>query len=337
MPVKFKGKQVVCYFPLNLILILAADTQRCLTFMKKVSIITVNFNQPLVTEDLLNSLNRVNNYKALEVIVVDNGSRVNPVPDWQVRYPEIKFIRSEVNIGFAGGNNLGITHAIGDYLFLINNDTEVTASLIGDLVDTMEHNPRIGLLSPKIHYFDQPGMLQYAGYTNMNYYTCRNACIGQFEQDNGQYDNLSGITGYAHGAAMMISREALEKAGGMAENYFLYYEELDWCERIRRAGYEVHTNLSALIYHKESVSVGKRTALKEFFMNRNRILFIRKNTSTATFTIFCAYFLLTVVPRNLLHYLVNKEYPFIPVFLKAITWHFTNRSDSKNLGFPLNR
>lgn len=305
--------------------------------MKSVSIVTVNFNQPKVTEDLLRSLEEVNTYSNLEIIVVDNGSKPDPVPGWKARYPKVKFVRSEQNTGFAGGNNIGIKHTTGEYLFLINNDTEVTPDLIGKLVATMEANPKIGMISPKIHYFDQPGMLQYTGYTPMNYYTARNACIGQFEQDRGQYDSLSGVTGYAHGAAMMIRREALEKAGVMAENYFLYYEELDWCERIRNAGYEIHVDLSALIYHKESVAVGKRSALKEFFMNRNRILFIRKNGSAGQFFIFCCYFLLAVVPRNLIQYIKNKEYNFIPVFLKAITWHFTNKADSDNLGYPLTR
>lgn len=305
--------------------------------MKSVSIITVNFNQPQVTDDLLRSLREVNTYPGVEIIVVDNGSKVNPVPAWEAADSGIKFIRSDENTGFAGGNNIGIRHATGDYLFLINNDTEVTSDLVGKLVQTMESNPKIGMISPKIHYFDHPGMLQYTGYTPMNYYTGSNACIGQFEEDNGQYDSLSGVTGYAHGAAMMIRREALEKAGVMAENYFLYYEELDWCERIRKAGYEIHTDLSALIYHKESVSVGKRTALKEYFMNRNRILFIRKNASSFAFFIFCCYFLALVVPRNLLHYIKNKEYSFIPVFFKAITWHFSNKPDSNYLGYPLIR
>lgn len=305
--------------------------------MKSVSIVTVNFNQPKVTEDLLRSLEEVNIYPNLEIIVVDNGSKPDPVPGWIAQYPRVKFVRSDRNTGFAGGNNIGIEHTTGEYLFLINNDTEVTADLIGKLVATMEANPKIGMISPKIHYFDQPGMLQYTGYTPMNYYTARNACIGQFEQDRGQYDSLSGVTGYAHGAAMMIRREALEKAGVMAENYFLYYEELDWCERIRNAGYEIHVDLSALIYHKESVAVGKRSALKEFFMNRNRILFIRKNGSAGQFFIFCCYFLLAVVPRNIIQYIKNKEYNFIPVFLKAITWHFTNKADSDKLGYPLTR
>ncbi|MCE7059893.1 glycosyltransferase family 2 protein [Dyadobacter sp. CY343] len=305
--------------------------------MKTVSIVTVNFNQPQVTEDLLKSLQEVNTYRDLEIIVVDNGSRIDPVPAWNAKYSDIKFIRSEKNTGFAGGNNIGIAQATGDFLFLINNDTEVTPDLIGKLAAKLEANPRIGMISPKINYFDTPEILQYTGYTPMNYLTARNAVIGQFEEDRGQYDSLSGETGYAHGAAMMIRREALQKAGLMAENYFLYYEELDWCERIRKAGYEIHVDLSALIYHKESVSVGKRTALKEYFMNRNRILFIRKNAPGGTFFFFCCYFLATVAPRNIFKYIKNKEYSFIPVFLKAITWHLTHKADSDELGFPLTR
>ncbi|MBE9463117.1 glycosyltransferase family 2 protein [Dyadobacter sp. UP-52] len=303
--------------------------------MKKVSVVTVNFNQPKITEDLLRSLQEVNSYQNLEIIVVDNGSKENHVLTWKLKYPDVIFIRSEANTGFAGGNNLGIEQATGDYYFLINNDTEVTELLIEKLVQALDNNPVIGVISPKIHYFDQPGMLQYAGYTPMNYYTARNACVGQFEEDKGQYDSLTGPTGYAHGAAMMIRKEAIEKAGLMAENYFLYFEELDWCERIRKAGYEIHVDLQALIFHKESISVGKRSALKEFFMTRNRILFIRKNTSTATFAIFCCYFMATVFPRNILHYLIYKEYKFIPVFISAITWHFSNNTDSTNLGYTL--
>ena len=303
--------------------------------MKLVSIVTVNFNQPLVTEELLKSLHEVNTYSNIEVIVVDNGSKVDPVPAWKLKYPDVIFVRSDVNKGFAGGNNIGIKYAKGDYFFLINNDTEVTPRLIEQLVDSMSANANIGLISPKIHYFDKPGLLQYAGYTKMNYNLARNHCVGQFEEDKGQYDLLSGETGYAHGAAMMISKEAADKAGLMAENYFLYYEELDWCERIKKVGYQIHTNLTALIYHKESISVGKRSALKEYFMTRNRILFIRKNAPPLSFFIFSAYFLIGVVPRNTLQYLIHREFNFIPVFYKAIIWHFSNGTASKNLGYKL--
>lgn len=303
--------------------------------MKTVSIITVNFNQPLVTEALLLSIKARSSYPALEVIVVDNGSSVNPVPEWEKKYPDVIFIRSERNRGFAGGNNLGIRQATGDYFFLVNNDTEFTENLVEKLLQTLENNPVIGVISPKIHYFDHPGMLQYAGYTPMNYYTARNLCIGQFEMDEGQYDQQSGRTGYAHGAAIMLRREVVEKAGLMAENYFLYYEELDWCDRIRRSGYEIHVDLKALILHKESVSVGKNTALKEYFMNRNRILFVRKNAPTGIFILFCCYFLLAVVPRNVLQYCRDRKFEFIPVLWRAISWHFTHQQDSMDLGYRL--
>ncbi len=303
--------------------------------MKLVSVITVNFNHGYVTEALLQSLQERNDYSEIEIIVVDNGSEVNPVPGWKQQYPGVQFIRSEVNTGFAGGNNIGIRAAKGDYLFLINNDTEVTKSLIGTLVDTMDRYPEIGIISPKIRYFDHPETLQYAGYTKVNYITGRNACIGQFETDRGQYDNRSGPTAYAHGAAMMVRREAMDEAGLMAENYFLYYEELDWSERIRRVGYEVYVQMQALIYHKESVSVGKKTALKEYFMNRNRILFVRRFASLWTFIVFCCYFVAVVAPRNIFNYIREGNVDFIPVLLKAIGWHFTHRPDSKETGYPV--
>lgn len=303
--------------------------------MKLVSIITVNFNHSYLTESLLHSIATKNSYYPIEIIVIDNGSKENPVPVWKEKYKDVTFIRSDKNLGFAGGNNLGLKVAKGDYLFLINNDTEITGDLIPLMVDYMENYPAVGVASPKICYFDKPEILQYAGYTNMNYYTARNSCIGQFEVDNGQYDNLTGRTGYAHGAAMMVRREALEKAGPMAENYFLYYEELDWCERIKKAGYEVHRVMQALIYHKESMSVGQQSALKEYFMNRNRILFIRKNTSFINRLIFCCYFMTVVFPRNILQYIRTGHKDFISILLRAIWWNITHKTNSNDLGYRI--
>ncbi len=303
--------------------------------MKKVSVITVNFNQPAVTEAMLESIAKTNHYSNLEIIVIDNGSKTNPVPEWKMKYTNVIFIRSDVNLGFAGGNNMGIKIATGDYLFLANNDTEFTEGLIGTLANTLDTHPEVGIISPKIRYFSQPDMLQYAGFTPMNYYTARNSCIGQFETDKGQYDANTGETGFIHGAAMMMRKSALDKAGPMADNYFLYYEEMDWCEHIRKAGFKIWVNMQALIYHKESVSVGAKSALKEFFMNRNRILFIRRNCSLKVRMVFWSYFLLVVTPRNILTYIKNKQWGFIGVFLRAILWNMGNGVDSKNLGFDL--
>lgn len=299
--------------------------------MKLVSIVTVNYNHSHVTEDLLQSLMAVNKYPSLEIIVVDNGSKDDPTPIWRQTYPNVHFIRSEVNTGFAGGNNIGIRAAKGDYLFLINNDTEVTPSLIGLLVDLMEQRPEIGMASPKIRYFESPQLIQYAGYTKVNYFTGRNACIGQFEPDEGQYDHQIHPTAYAHGAAMMVRRDAIDKAGLMREGYFLYYEELDWSERIRRAGYEIYVCLPAVIFHKESVSVGRNTALKTYYMIRNRILFLRYFASTPSFILFCFYYAFFVVPRNMISFILNGDAAFIPVMFRAIGWHFKHSPNSENL------
>ncbi len=304
---------------------------------KSVSIITVNFNHSHVTDAMLDSVFATNTYSPIEIIVVDNGSTIDPVPAWKIKYPTVQFIRSESNLGFAGGNNLGIKYAKGDYLFFVNNDTEFTEGLVTKLVTTLEEHPEAGIVSPKIRYFDQPDMLQYAGFTPMNYYTARNSCIGQFEKDNGQYDNLTGETGYIHGAAMMMPRKVLEKAGLMPENYFLYYEEMDWCEMIKRAGYTIRVNMQALIYHKESISVGSKSALKEFFMNRNRLLFIRRNCALFTKGIFWTYFLCVVTPRNILNYIKEKQRPFIGVLLKAIWWNMTHSINSTDLGYPVKK
>lgn len=303
--------------------------------MNKVSIITVNFNQSQVTEELLRSITSTNTYPNIEIIVVDNGSKNNAVPAWSVKYPNIKFIRSDTNLGFAGGNNIGVKEATGDYLFFVNNDTEFTAGLIQTLVSVLVKHKNVGVVSPKLMYFDKPDVIQYAGFTPMNYYTCRNHCIGQFETDLGQYNNVCGPTGYAHGAAMMVKREAIDKAGLMAENFFLYYEEMDWCDRIKKAGYEVWIDTGAMIYHKESVSVGKISGLKEYFMNRNRILFTRRNAPVAAKVVFFIYFMTIVVPRNVLIYTKNGYKGFIALLFKAIWWNITQGTDSENLGYPV--
>lgn len=303
--------------------------------MKLISIITVNYNYSSVTDEFLDAFYRTNDYPNYEIIVVDNASTINPVPAWKEKYPQVTFIRSETNLGFAGGNNLGIAEAKGDLFFLVNNDTEFTPGLMKTLADSFEAFPNTGMISPKIRYFQAPDTLQYAGYTDMNYYTARNHCVGQFEKDLGQYDHLSGLTGFGHGAAMMLSKDAIEKAGLMYENYFLYFEELDWGARIKKARFEIRLNMQALIYHKESVSVGQKSALKEFFMNRNRILFIRRNASWFQKIIFYGHFVFLVTPRNMMEYLREGHSDFIPILLKAIWWNITHSVNSKNLGYQL--
>lgn len=281
-----------------------------------VSIITVNFRQATVTCALLDSI-RENTYKNVEVIVVDNGSLADCSEIFKKSYPSVKLIVSSENLGFAGGNNLGIAEAMGDFLFFVNNDTVLTPNLIEALLSRFNtKNTNIGVVSPKIRYFDNPNVIQYAGFTEMNPITGRNEAIGKNEEDKGQHDTAR-PTAYAHGAAMMLRREIIEKVGSMPEDFFLYYEELDWCAQIRRAGFDIWYEPTGLIYHKESAAVGKMSPLKIFYITRNRLLFMRRNVKGWRLAAFLTYFYSVTVPIKSVSFLLKQEFSLFVTFWRA--------------------
>lgn len=296
-----------------------------------VSIITVNYNGKAVTAELLASLRRFP-YPRLEIIVVDNASREDPSEWLRARYPEIKMIRSDKNLGFAGGNNLGVAASTGDYLFFINNDAEVTQDALPRLLQLFQERPRLGIVSPLLVYENtqpttQLDTIQYAGTTPVHPLTARNTTIGAMEPDNGQY-NEPRQTAYAHGAAMLMPREVLENVGTMYEGFFLYYEELDWCERIRKAGYEIYIEPRAKIIHKESIAVGKTSTLKTYYITRNRILFMRRNKSRMDVVLFTLFLVLATIPKNAIAYLIRGEREHLSVFLRAIWWNYNGERGS---------
>ena len=303
--------------------------------MRSVSIITVNFNQHQVNIDFLNSIKQNPSIYPLEIVFVDNGSVEEFEPIYKEIFPDLVYVRSAVNLGFAGGNNLGIKAATGDFLLLLNNDTEITAHLIDNLVDEMERNPTVGLISPLILFHDEPKVIQYAGYTPMDYLTARNNGIGNMEVDQNQYFNDSRATAYCHGAAMMCTRVALNQAGLMTENYFLYYEELDWCEKFKRAGFQIWFLGKAKIYHKESMSVGRESVIKTYFMTRNRMLFIRRNTSLLNTFLFYVYYVLFACNKQIILYLIKGRLDLAKWTLKGVLWNFTHKKNSTNLGFKI--
>ncbi|WP_316812017.1 glycosyltransferase family 2 protein [Pedobacter heparinus] len=303
--------------------------------MEHITIITVNFNQPQVTIDFLKSVKANTSAKYVEVILVDNGSREDHEEAYMLVYPELVYIRSTVNLGFAGGNNLGIKVAKGDYLLLLNNDTEITENLIETMIAEFDSHPEIGILSPLLLYFDQPEIIQYAGFTEMNYLTCRNKGIGNMETDKGQYDGDSRETGFCHGAAMMCRKADLEAVGLMAEHFFLYYEELDWCEHFKKAGKKIWFTGKAKVYHKESISVGKESNIKTYFMTRNRMLFIRRNTDLLNTLLFSVYYVVFACTKQIVVYFLKGRTDLVPWVFKGILWNFTNSKNSHKLGFKI--
>jgi len=294
-----------------------------------VSIITINFNLLDVTCDLLDSLRKIT-YPNYEVIVVDNASKENPTEILKEKYTEVITIRSEENLGFAGGNNLGIRSAKGKYLMMLNNDTVVEPDFLEPLVETMESNPRIGMVASKVRFYHHPEIIQYAGSEPMTRFTATSNFFGTNHKDVGQYDELK-PTPFASGAAMMTSRKVCEKVGLMANFFFLYYEELDWQERIRKAGYLIYYVPKSLVFHKESMSVGRESPLQAYWKTRNRLLLIRRNFNT--FDVFISFVYLTFIstPYRIIKYLLQLRFKSIKVHLIALGWHYYNLFNFKRI------
>lgn len=281
----------------------------------EISIITVNYNGLADTCALIDTI-PFNDYP-LEVIVVDNASQKDEATIIEQRYPQVKLVRSAKNLGFAGGNNLGIQAAQGKYLFFINNDTVFKDFNIQALVDRLESSDKIGMVCPKIRFAWGNHPIQFAGYTPLSRITMRNSSIGFGEEDHGQYD-AAHPTPYAHGAAMFVKREAIEKAGIMPEYYFLYYEELDWSMLFRRAGYDIWYEPACTIYHKESQTTGQDSPLRTFYITRNRLLFVKRNQQGITKYLSYLYLLSLVATKDILKYTAKGRFDLVQATLKGI-------------------
>ena len=292
-----------------------------------VSVITLNYNQAKVTCEFLESCKSLL-YSNYEILVCDMASNQDPTPMIAAgNYRNTRVLLSQKNLGFAGGNNWGIAQAKGDYIFIVNNDTEVTPDLIDKLLAAFNAAPDIGVVCPKIKYWDAKDTIQYAGFGKMNPITGRTSTIGDKEKDNGQYDR-PGPTHGAHGCAMMVKRAVIDKVGSFPSKFFLYYEEWDWSARIQRAGYTIWYEPSATIYHKESMSVGKNNPMKVYYHTRNRIMYMRRNTSFPQLTLFALFFTFFTVPKSVLKYLVTRQFSQLRYFIKGAAWNLYSSSHS---------
>ncbi|MDD4819451.1 MAG: glycosyltransferase family 2 protein [Flavobacteriales bacterium] len=271
----------------------------------KLSIITVNYNGYQDTCELIESLTQ-NVTLDYEIIVVDNGSKRDEAVLLKDKYPHIISIRSEENLGFAGGNNIGIKQAKGDYIFLLNNDTFVQDDTFGYLIERLESDKKIGVVSPKIRFAFEDRHIQFAGYTDMTRITLRNSLIGYDAKDDGMYDTPC-QTAYTHGAAMMLKREVIEKVGLMPQLYFLYYEELDYCQMIHRAGYTMWYEPKCTVFHKESRSTGFNSPFRMMYLTRNRLLFAYRNLTGIDKNLSILYQLLLVSPMKFFVFLLKGK------------------------------
>ena len=249
--------------------------------------------------------------------MVDNASENDEAEQISSRFPYVKVVKSDQNIGFAGGNNLGIKASSGKYLFLINNDTYFEDFKVKALIDRLDSDPSIGVVCPKIKFAGAPQPIQFAGYTPLSIITIRNQAIGFGEEDHGQYETAH-PTPYAHGAAMLVKREAIDKVGLMPECYFLYYEELDWSMMFTRAGYKIWYEPKCTIYHKESQATGQNSPLRTYYITRNRLRLVKRNYQGLTKRLSYCYLIGVVGCRDILYHFLAGRFHHLKATISGI-------------------
>jgi len=245
----------------------------------RVAIVVLSWNGYEVTRDCLKSLSQID-YRNYQVILVDNGSTDESAARLALEFPHLIVIRSPQNLGYSGGNNLGIRYALekdDSYVLLLNNDTLVATDFLTQLIQAAENDAPVGVLNPKILYADAPDRIWCAGGT-FNLWCGLASAVGNRRRDNGRYDRQAEVT-FATGCALLIKTAVVKQIGLLDERFFLYCEDVDWSYRALRAGFKVLYVPSSVVWHKDSYTVknsfGK--AGRDFYNVRNTILLARKH------------------------------------------------------------
>ena len=265
--------------------------------MDKIAIIIVSYNTDEDTKACLESLNEIEHQNFdYQVIVVDNASKDNFVLPKKIKNTEL--IRSDTNLGFTGGNNLGFRYANQhynpDYFLLLNSDTLVAPNFLEKLYQCLKDNPKLGCTSPKIYF--APGKEFHQGSYSKNdlgkvlwfaggiidWRNLQTFHLGVDEVDRGQFDHDLDFD-YASGCCLLVRREALAASGIFDDNYFLYYEDTDLSLRLKVNNWQLGFCPASVIWHKNGGSTqGSGSALQNFYLTRNRLLFFSRYGSLAT-------------------------------------------------------
>jgi GT2 family glycosyltransferase len=251
----------------------------------RVSIIILNWNGASDTLGCLDSLTALT-YPNFNVIVVDNGStddslvRLRP---YTAPYP-LTLFETGRNLGYAGGNNIGIRQALelgADFVLVLNNDTTVAPDLLERLLESAQRNPDAGVFSARIMYFDEPDRVWFDG-ARWNPSSLQLEWPGQDAEEHA-IGTVDHDTDYASGAALFFRSEVARQIGLLDEAFFLVWEEVDWCFRARKAGWRNIIVPAAKVWHKIGVSFGSESSpLRTYFSIRNQLLWFSRHTSLST-------------------------------------------------------
>lgn len=256
---------------------------------KRVAAVVLNYNGRDLTLQALDSVRRMS-YPAFDVVVVDNGSTDGSYEAVAAAYPEVEQVRTEENLGPAGGYNLGMAWAMDrgyDYLLILNNDVEAHPAMLTELVRVAESDPTIGCVGPKTYYFsDRRRLASAGGIIRFKESVTRER--GQGAPDRGQFDRDEEVA-YLNGCGMLIRREAIEAAGLWDPVFFLSVEDADWCMRAKRRGFRCVFAHRAILYHMVSDTTGVYTPAKNFQTGRSSAIFVRRYAGPWQWVTFLAF------------------------------------------------
>lgn len=233
-----------------------------------VFIVVVTWNGKRDTLECLASLQAVT-YPNYRILLIDNASTDGTQEAVQKQFPSVEMIRTDRNLRFAGGNNVGIRHALSQgaaYVLLLNNDTVVDPNFLTELVATAERDPSVGMVGARIYYHEDPQRIWFAG-GEISWWSGWIAHTGIRQVDRGHFDSERAVD-YITGCCMLVRREVIERIGLLDERFFMYGEDVDWCLRARRAGYRLVFQPKAKVWHKLSVSAGGHFS---WFKNWNKL------------------------------------------------------------------
>jgi GT2 family glycosyltransferase len=239
--------------------------------VKSVGIVLLNWNGWRDTLGCLTSLQKLN-YPNFRVVVVDNCSTDDSVPQIRRLFPNVAIIEAEKNLGFAGGCNLGIRQALhedAEYVWLLNNDTTVDSGALGAMVKLMDADPTVGAVGSAIYSTVKATRLLAWGGGYINFWLGRSRHFLNAVPN----DEIEFLTG----ASLLLRRSALESVGLLDEEFFMYWEDGDYCFRLRRAGWTLAVAGESVVWHKEQGSVGKKSALLDSYFNRSAARFFARH------------------------------------------------------------
>lgn len=263
---------------------------------KSVAILVVNWNGLAYTKVCIKSLRKIN-YPNFEIILVDNSSIAPEGEELKREFPEIHLIQASSNLGFTGGNNLGIRYALNrgvDYILLLNNDTEVEPDFLDGLVSFLDTHPEYAAVQPKIRFALDKNLIWNAG---GGYFQPLEMSwsIGIGQKDIGQYD-LARDVPWITGCAILVKSEAILEAGMLDDAFFAYYEDVEWSIRLRKKGYKLFYFPQSVIYHvagasstQEKTKEGKVSPFVHYLRTRNHLYLIRKHGTPFSFLLSLGY------------------------------------------------